>query len=362
MMSWRASRASEILNTANARGDQSGTTRLELLRRAALLADAEGDTETAVSARRAITDSHVWMSSEVDMIVAFIWLLHNAPSDSGDDLWTYKWVVATLAELVCIRSELVEQSLEDLERRYKIEGLSTAAAEQLRLEVAMAMRQRDRLPELFDAWQRNEAGSGSDCAACRRDKRVQYFAAIGDDERVVTESKPFLDGSLRCTDVPLITYPRIILSLWRLRRVGEAEKVFRKGAALLDSSERLPCGLGQYFVYLALSNQFEEGCSLLTTWMRRALLTRNDIVRFDFYRGASLLFRSARDRGTAVVHLTLPPTWDGFEEDGIYDVTRLCDQFEGPAVSLAARFDARHGNSGFKDELEQDGAMLAESL
>ena len=294
-MSWRASRANDLLRSANEDGGSS-TTRLELFRRAALLADAEGDERTAIEARRAIMNCYLWTNSEVDMIAAFTWLLHSTATSEFSVLWTYKWFVAALTEIAAIRPELVELAIEDLERRYAVAGWSGAAAAQLRLEAAMTMRRRERLPELFEAWQRNESGAGSDCAACRRDKRVQYFSVMEDDERVVTESKPFIEGSLRCAEVPRGTYPLMLLPLLRTRRSAEADEVCRRGMEMLGASERIPTGIGAYLVYLAVRGRFPEGCAILTTWLRRVMLSRNDLRRFDFYRGAALLFRSADTR------------------------------------------------------------------
>jgi hypothetical protein len=359
-MSWRASRARELLQTAAHNGGHSATARVELLRRAALLADSEGDLDTATRARHAIVDGHVWTNSEIDVIAAFAWLLHSASPVSYERLWMYKWVVAVLTEIVSIQPELIQQAIDDLERRYVLGGLSTAPAAQLRLEAAIAMRRREQLPELYAAWQRNESGAGSDCAACRRDKRVWYFAALGDDKRVVTESKPFVEGSLRCTEVPRGTFPIMLLPLLRTGRTAEADDVCRRGLELLGESERISSGMGTYLVYLALRGRIEDGCAVFATWLRKITLTRSDLSRFGFWRGAALLFHAAEVKRTGVVHLALPPTWPGYEPDALYAVGQLREWFDQQAGELARRFDRRHGNSAFQDELVQDRELLRE--
>ncbi len=359
-MNWRASHASELLRTAERSRQHSHATRLELLRRAALLADAEGDTHTAAAARQAIVQGHLETDCVVDLLAAFTWLLHHSTPDAYQLLWTYKWVVGIMAELLAIRAEIVEQAIDDLERRYTLAGLSTAAAVQLRFEVGLVMKRREQLPELFEAWQRNESGAGSDCPACRRDKRVQYFAAIGDDERVVTESQPLLDGTLRCTEIPRLSYPQTLLALLRTRGVAEADEACRRGLALLGDSERVSGNIGVYLAYLGVRGRIGEGGAILTTWLRRVLLTRVDLARYDFYRGAASLFRAAEARRTGVLHLTLPPAWEAYEPDGLYEVGRLRAWFEHQTEDLARRFDERHGNSGCRDQLQRDHELLAQ--
>lgn len=363
-MSWRASRAREILRTANSGHNHSAGTRLQLLHRAALLADEEGDRHTAIDARQSIIHMNMESNSEVDLIAAFTWLLHAEPQEraSYTVLWTYKWVAEALAGLLPIRAELVEQAIADLEQAYALAGWSRAAARQLRLEAAITMRQRERLPALFDAWQEDESGTGSDCAACRRHKRVKYFAAMQDDERVVSESEQFLDGTLRCGELPREAFPHVILPLLRLGRVSDADAAYQQGVESLGESEHITRGIGNYLVFLAVRGRIEEGCAILTTWMRSVLHTRNDMTRFGFLRGAALLFRSAEAREEGLLHLALPPTWRAYEADGLYDVGRLSEVFDEEAADLARRFDRRHGNTGLSDELHQDRELLERFL
>ena len=166
---------------------------------------------------------------------------------------------------------------------------------------------------------------------------------------------------MRCFEVPRNTYPFIIPSLLRLGQTDEAEAAFKKGMQGLSQSERTPPGLNVYLAYLGMARRFDEGFALLSSRMRAAIRTRNDARRLSFLRGAAVLTRAAELAGTGVAALTLPPTWEGFEPDGLYDVATLARRFKGEASALAKRFDARNGNTRLTDELKQDELALGDA-
>ena len=56
-MTWRASRASELLRIANGSGYCGSASRIELVRRAGVMADVEDDRATASAARHMVIDS-----------------------------------------------------------------------------------------------------------------------------------------------------------------------------------------------------------------------------------------------------------------------------------------------------------------
>lgn len=364
-MRWRSSRARELLARANepGRGDSADT--LGLLRRAALMADAEGDMPTAISARRGIVSNAVSMDADLDLVAAFAWLLfrarkHPEELDIGSLMWEYKWIAEHLISLAAVRMEAVDGIIDDLEREYVQRGWSSAAAAQLRVRAAIHMKRRDVLPRRFAAWSKNESGAGSDCAACRRHERVTYFTAAGMDERSLVEASPILRGEMSCANVPRATYPPVVQSLMRLRRFEEALGRCEQGIRALRS-DHLTVGLGPYLICFAVTRRVEQGLGLITKWMRSALLTRNDINRFEFFRGASLLLRAVQENGQDSIHLVLSPLFDAFEPDSRYNVDKLVDFFDAGLESSVERLDRRHGNDGFRDQVLEDRRLFDEA-
>ena len=359
-MKWRASRASEILEFAYQ--SELGES-LELYRRAALMADAEGDMKSAVSARMSILYDASDLNEDYDMVAAFSWLAKMSKADpdlidpSSLD-WTFKWVVEHLFGVVAVPRRSLERLLDEFERRYAQRGLDSAPAAQLRLMQALVMKDKVAIRERYNAWIKNEKGAGSDCDACIRNVRVAAITAMGDFERALTEAKPILDGTMVCGEIPEVTFPHVIECYLRLGKLEEAKSNCKRGIDTLEHADAVTYVVGTYLVCLAITGQIETAFECLQKWFRGANRVRNERIWFEYHRGASLLCRAARAHDQDSVFLTLPPTFSEFMPDGLYDVASLGEYFDARAEGLATRFDERHGNDGYWEQLRFDRSAI----
>jgi hypothetical protein len=71
-----------------------------------------------------------------------------------------------------------------------------------------------------------------------------------------------------------------------------------------------------------------------------------DYYNFQFSSGVLSLFKGS---GTHVLNISSEIPW--YNPTGVYELPELYDYYKKQASNLAAKFDARNGNTNFMDEM-----------
>ena len=365
MMRFRAAQANDLIDKAN--NAPAGMERVELYRRAAILADRQGDTDAAYRARCALINSAYDADAPLDQLIAFAYCISvsdRSPDrfDPHDLMWMYKWIVDLLIDFTPVQLELVERMIDDMASRYALNGLGSAACDQLRLVLFIKTGQRDRLEQAYDAWESNRERAGSDCLACQLHAQIMYEIVRGEDELAVNRAEPLIAGTSRCADVPHETFGSLHLPLLRLRRYEEAASLFDRGYDMIRSRQGFVRTVGEHAAFLAIAGQTEKGFELLQTHLREAMASRADLLSITFWRGAWAVCERSILEGCGTVSLSLSPRFECFEADGVYDVAALGEHFAGLLGRLAQAFDERNGNTAQQDITAEIAQQLRERI
>src|SRR5262249_45847056 len=153
--------------------------------------------------------------------------------DITEVLWEYKWVVSSLRCFPQIERKKIEDAFDDMTRRYEAVGMGLRPIHKLRCRFAMHRGDREGAQQFQRLWRSAPAGWGSDCPACEQDDQVDYLIFMGKDERALEQARPIVHGSMKCAEVPHVTYAKLLLPLLRLGRLEDAAEYHRRGYRLI---------------------------------------------------------------------------------------------------------------------------------
>jgi hypothetical protein len=337
------------------------------LQSAANYADREGDAASAWSAR----DSLMHRSHATDRIreqlAAFAWLLHSKPRQQGvfwgnSLMWTYKWVAVNLADSVDLSREQINALIDAMQERYAAEGLGTAPIQAVRLDLAIAMGDAPRSEALYKAWKQNQDTAGADCPACVRSTEVEYWLACGKLSEALDNAKPLLERQMQCAIVPHTTYARFLLPLAEAGDFAQAGLMHGRGVRLLQGLEGCGSTFATHACYLACAGHWEASFQLLTPRIGTILRAKAANVQMLALLAMELSCAAAVSKKIGATPLALPAVIPERPSDGVWDLVALGRWASTEADTLAARLDARNGNSDKSNTLARWRSLRSADL
>ena len=338
----------ELLARANALGH--GETQLALTEEAVRLADRHGDIDAGFEARQDHIRSTMFSGHPDQMLVAFSWCL--AQVDRNPDrfdlarlLWQYKWVINALPEFPQIERSQIDAMFVDMERRYRAYGSTGQAIQNKRRGVAIKMGDANAARTAHDAMASLRRDSLSDCLACEMDEVVQYHGFLGDHDRAVASAAPILRGRYSCSEVPQVTYAKVLRPLLQLGRGGEAVPHHLQGYRLISRNPaEFICQTAEHIEFLTLTDNLARGLRLFEKHLILAIETCCPGWRFRVYAAAKLLLEQSLRSGRRMLKLRLPDAFPLKSGANEYDARQMHQWFSDQLLDLAQRFDARNGN------------------
>jgi len=328
------------------------------LQSAAELADREGDSASAWTARNALMSRSHATDRIREQLAAFAWLLHSKPRKQrefwGSSLmWTYKWVAVNLADSADLSREQISALIDTMQERYADEGLGTAPIQAVRLELAIAMGHARESRELFKTWKSNQDTAGADCAACVRLTEVEYLLACGLLDEAIERAKPLFERQMRCDVVPHTTYAQFLLPLAEKGDLAQAGLMHGRGTRLLPGLEGCGSTFALHACYLACGGYWEESIRLLTPRIGTILRAKAANVQLLALLAVELACAAAVSKKVGAAPLSLPAVVPERPLDGVWDLVALGQWAKDQADALAVRLDLRNGNNSKTTTLDR---------
>lgn len=340
-----------------------GEEKLALLEEGARLADSHNDADQGMQFRDAIVDTATWAGFYEKALIAFNWMLarHDRdPEQSGREhhlLWIYKWIAEHLHQFPQISRQQIEQSFADMQRRFEKGGHNLRAVHKLRCIAALEMGDGADAERYERLWQTSEEDALDDCKACDVSSHVGYFIDLGRHPDALKHAKPLLAGRLHCSEVPNLTYSRLLLPLLRAGQVEPAVVCQRKSYRQMRESRKFLSNIAEHLVFYTLTGQTTKAVKLLEARLPWAAETRKLHDRFNFYLAGRLLLRRLGDGGRERIKLRLPESLPPFRPENQYSTAELADWFLSAAKEIAEKFDGRNGNDRYARLVEQNEAL-----
>ena len=329
-----------------------GNGKVALWEEAVALADTLQDDDAAYNARMQLTDAAQFSGRPDISFVSFSWCLayfdrHAEEVDPTMILWHYKWMVDTLPRFPDAPKAQIAAMFEDITARFLAQGSTLHAVHQIRRDVATTMHDARAAKAADKKFRLTKRDDLSNCKACVQDAEVSYALYLQDDDGAIAAARPILKGRMTCGEVPHRTHAKLLFPHLRRGEPEEAMNHLKVGYPLIRSNPTFLGYHGGCAAFLALTGNLGRAAQLLTRHLPMALEHPEPDERFRFYNAAKLALELILE-SPRPPKVTVPA---GVSADG--SVEALDIWMDNELYTLAEKYDARNGNSGYMDSIAE---------
>lgn len=344
-----------------------GAEKLALLDEAVRLLDLQHDPR-AIYLREELFHAAWWMGQYERAIAEFNIMLaacDKDPDGLGAELtdrlmWLYKWILEHLHKYPQVSRQQIEQTFDDMRRRYGARGLSMRAVHALRSMAALDMGDAALAAAEHEKWLAAEEDGSEDCAACELNTQAEYLLFTGDTRAALERAEPLLKGEMHCSEVPGITQSNFLVPMLQLGMRDAAADAHKKSYRQMRESRQFLGYIGKHLRYLALvPAETTKAAKLLESRLGWALETRNAHDRLYFFLGARLLLARLAASGKSQIKFFLPPEFDRTRDDHTYATQDLADYFLAQCHQIAAAFDQRNATDRYARLVADNEELIA---
>lgn len=327
----------------------NGDTKIVILEEAIRIADLHQDNDQGFYARMELTDVAVDVGRGEKAIVSFAWCLaqYDKNRDQYNDysmMWHYKWIAARIDQFPQVSLESIDQTLEDLKRRYIELGYSLRVYYQKKYRIAKRKGDMQSLLDYYEKWLDAPRDEMSDCLACEVDDQVGTLLDLGRFQEAYQKARPVLDQQLSCRSVPHGTFSMFLLPLLKEGRIEEAAEFHQQGYSMIRKEKGFLGSLADHLYYLTIVD-IPQAISLLERHLPEALASFEPNRKFDFFLAASILLDYVDDRTKRVLQVPDHVTHEWLNQQ---------------VQEIAQQFDTRNQNHTYRDEIEETRELIRE--
>jgi hypothetical protein len=341
-----------------------GPVRVALLDEAVRLADQHNDLVLGFELRDVLMHAAVFGGAAEKMLPAFAWSLAQSDRDpdrfpGSDLLWKYKWVMENMTEFPQVTRAQIDHSFADMEQRYQRHNASLRPVWGHR--ASAAARMGDPRPVVLAHRERYLASRRdwyADCAACESQMEVDLALTLSSDDpdAVLAAAAPITSGKRTCAEVPHMTYGMLLGCVLATGDLERADDWHKRGLRMCEDNPEFIAPLGRHLAYATARGRLGEAAAIFEKAIGWALETRIPERRLRFFLGARDFFAAVQDTGQSVRVRLPPPSSSGLPpelcDDEAQEPSALRAWFDTEAQAIAARFDARNGNSAYREQVE----------
>ncbi|GAA2595181.1 hypothetical protein GCM10010435_87760 [Winogradskya consettensis] len=312
-------------------------------------ADAAGATKFAFGARMSAISEFHHGGDPARAFLAFSWCLATADRQpelatshqQHSLLWRFKWIVWALPQFPDIPLGRTVAVLDDMERRYRLAGHSLHAVYQHRWLVAHHVGDTAAAQEWYDKMLTAPQDSLADCHACVPSAQVRQLTSTGDHEEAIRIGSPWKQGG--CSEQPQWMLAELLLPYLSTGRFDEAVDAHRVGYRYIREDRHHLDNVALHLTFLGRSGNEPAGLDVIEhhlSWLDRP---SSPFAEMEFAAAAALVLGRLRDAGQG--DLALRRRSDDGTRRWSSTVAETHDELAARASALAARFDARNGNT-----------------
>ncbi|GIF76579.1 universal stress protein [Asanoa siamensis] len=312
-------------------------------------ADAAGATKFAFDARMRATSEFHHGGDPTRAFLSFSWCLATADRaadlvgahDAHTLLWHFKWIVWALPQFPDIPLDRTMAVLDDMERRYRLHGNSLHAVFQHRWLVAHHIGDAQAAQHWYDQLVTARRDGLSDCAACVPSGQVRHLASVGRHEEAIRIGAPYRHGG--CTEQPHWMLAELLLPYLATGRVEEMVDAHKRGYRRIREDRHHLDNAALHVAFCGRSGNEAAGLAIVEhhlSWLERP---SSPFAEMEFAAASAQVLGRLRDAGEGD-RVIRRRSDDGTRR---FDATlaEVHDELAARATALAARFDARNGNT-----------------
>ncbi|MEW2357932.1 hypothetical protein [Spirillospora sp. NPDC029432] len=326
-------------------------------------AEAAALLDIEIEARLVLVDALIALAQDTEDVNAVITAftrnvaLYGRHPDLFDDylldgLWRqFAAQGIVLSLMVEYPLRLVNGVFDDMERRCRPDRDDLHTVHSLRLLLADLSGDREAGERSLAELRHREAADYA-CPACLATFQVRFLANRGRDAEAIELARPILSGELPCdTGIQPAETLHVLQSCHlRVGDLDEARDAHRLAYRGLDHDSE--SDVAQHLVFCVLSGNTERALSIVKRDLVLFEGTPTTMYELELAAAAAMVFGALADEGRGGEVLFWPANPDFPEdEDEEWTFAELRDDFARDAAELAARYDARHGNTHVGDRV-----------
>ena len=344
---------------------------------AVALADEIGDEDLQFKARMALTNCAVTTGDTDAQLSSFAWCLAKydqdpvrfADSPHGDVLWHYKWAIGALVGSPIFSRAQIEATLDDMEAHYKQANAGLQGVAWMRLDYAENTGRLDQAMDLRRQFLATPRDHYSDCDACTRSGLAGLALSVGDEAEALRLVDEIIngdyDGRHSCTEEPERALSRVLEPMLHAGQFDEARAAHLRSYRLARTNPDLIDTIARHLRFCAITGNEARGLALAERhigWLTHDAL--NEAGQHSLLLGLAVALTAVTraGHGDEIVRGATDPGLARLfgEHDGAWQVADLAEAAWAAAASIAAKFDARNGNSYISGLADNARAVLDE--
>jgi hypothetical protein len=355
-MSEHVAAVHELFDQAEALGE--GPAQLAMLEEAVRLADTHQDDELGYQARRKL----IWPAYDIGrydiLMIHFSWCLGHADrhpqQHQRDMLWAYRWVVNGMPGFPEIARDQIENTMEDMARRYAEAGYSLRPVHILRRTTYKALGDRIKAGEADAQILTCPRDDMADDRNTERAFRISYLTYAKDYKQAVYLAEPFLQDMVDDRHFTAMVRSDVLQALARLGRVEEARVYQRQAYSYASQNPRFIGWITDQLEFLAMIGDFPHAIRMAEKHFPAALNHKSKSSHFYFFSAVILLLdrllrNPSSERTSLLVAENLVPSANSVS----WPLDELKARLELETQKLSALFDSRNGNRHYAEQLEE---------
>ncbi|UTX52018.1 hypothetical protein [Leucobacter aridicollis] len=338
-----------------------GTARTAAAEAAARKIEADGPQEHLAEALLDLVEAYTFGGEGAKSFVVFARALRHwdaSPelfdaSDEHNLFWEFKWVASDLPDFPQITAAQAEAFLDDMQRRFELQGSGISAVLAARFGWAWQSGATDAEQRRL-AWISSPRDDFDDCHACVIGRQTDFFMEQGRFAEAFELGRT-QDG--KCNIEPAKTFHATALAALNLGQPAESLNFYNRATASDTRANRdLASSRGQSFELLARGGHFERALRELRGDYRDMLTDPpSPLQHLRFLLGLLAGLSANLDSGEQSTGISLP----GVGQQGRdMTVAELHAWAVGKSSGYASAFDARSGTTYYADLVER--ALTAE--
>lgn len=301
---------------------------------------ADGPAQAQPYALFTLTESYIFSMQIEKAYLPFtqsvrLWDEHPELFDEQDVhsfFWSFKWMVGDLMQFPSIPAAQIEDTLADMERRYRLAGNGLSAVNHLIFQWQL-MRGTADVERAYEAWVTTDRDDFSQCAACEPGDRTAYLFKVNRFEEGIRLLEAADETSSQCHSEPADRLSQLQLAYLEVGNLAGAASAHRKSLQHLGPD--LVGARGAHIQFLARTGNTAAALRFLNA--NQSLLTTTETP------GERLEFLTKAGVGISLLRSIEPAMPIALEAVSATTVAELDNWMHHEALALAELFDARAG-------------------
>jgi hypothetical protein len=313
----------------------------------------EDNRDLCFQLRLELVTSYTQSGERVKAMAPFVRLLHDFDSSADfahheyEFLWSFKFVVDTMYKTPEVSLDQTASVLEDMERRWRLAGLSPHPVLQRKWGMAHHLGQRDRAEELFRAWSASPRDHMCDCEGCDPTDKLLHLVETGRHEDAVRLTQRVLGrGRLRCDEQPQQLQTKALPAYVAVGRLEEAAAMHRQAYRKHRQSPADLEEVGNHIQFLALSGNESRALELVQAHLAWLDAPESPYGEMGFSACAARAIELATERQG-------PGPGTLRRRDARVPAAEVAALLRERSLAIAAQFDARNGTTHQSDRVHR---------